>query len=301
MTASPASLAPEDLLELRHLPNRHYARKVAAVLVALVLAFWLQGLARNQALDWPTVRRYFFESDVVAGLGRTLLITVIAMLIAVVFGAVLANMRLSANPVLRGTSWLYVWFFRSVPLLVLLVLVYNFSLIYPDLGLGIPFGHQYISIGTQTLLSPLVAAILAFGLQQAAYTSEVFRAAILAVPAGQREAAVALGMTRTRTMLKVILPQAFRIAVPPVANETINLLKSTSLVAFIAVPDLLYSVQQIYSSNFQVVPLLLVASLWYMIVVSVLSLGQFLLERRLRRSPGRSARPGLDTSEVDVA
>jgi polar amino acid transport system permease protein len=137
----------------------------------------------------------------------------------------------------------------------------------------------------------MVAAIAAFGLQQAAYTSEVLRASILSVPAGQREAAVALGMTNVRTLRRVVFPQAMRVAIPPIANETINLLKSTSLVAFISVPDLLYSVQQIYSSTFQVVPLLLVASIWYMVIVSLLSVGQFFLERWMRNAPGRAAKP----------
>jgi polar amino acid transport system permease protein len=178
-----------------------------------------------------------------------------------------------------------------VPLLVLLILCYNLSLIYPHLGLGLPFGTQFFTVKTQTLVDPMVAAIAAFGLQQAAYTSEVLRASILSVPAGQREAAVALGMTNVRTLRRVVFPQAMRVAIPPIANETINLLKSTSLVAFISVPDLLYSVQQIYSSTFQVVPLLLVASIWYMVIVSLLSVGQFFLERWMRNAPGRAAKP----------
>jgi polar amino acid transport system permease protein len=272
---------------------------VLAVIVVLVIAFVVQGLARNQALDWATVRQYLFDSTVRQGLERTLIITVLAIVIAIVLGAVLANMRLSRNPVLSGTARLYVWFFRSIPLLVLLILVYNMSLIYPQLGLGIPFGHQYVTVATQTLVDPMFAAVAAFGLQQAAYTSEVLRASILSVPPGQREAAVALGMTDLRTMLRVVLPQAMRVAVPPIANETINLLKATSLVAFISVPDLLYSVQQIYSANFRVIPLLIVATLWYMVIVSVLTVGQYFLERWLRNSPTRATRPVL-TEEVDI-
>lgn len=292
MTDAPISTPPgydAALLDLRHSRNPHYLRKVGAVVVVLILAFWIQGLARNQALDWKTVRHYFFDQSVLQGLERTLIITASAIAIAVVLGAILANMRLSQNPVLRGTSWLYVWFFRSVPLLVLLILCYNLSLIYPKLGLGLPFGPQYVTVNTQKLIDPMFAAIAAFGLQQGAYTSEVLRASILSVPTGQREAATALGMTKTRTMLRVVFPQALRVAIPPVANETINLLKSTSLVAFISVPDLLYSVQQIYAANFKVVPLLLVATIWYMIVVSLLSVGQFFLERRLRNAPGRAS------------
>jgi polar amino acid transport system permease protein len=279
-----------ELLALARVRHPHYLRKVAAVVVVLVLAFWVQGLARNKALDWTTVGHYLFNTSVLQGLQRTIIITVIAIVIAIVLGALLANMRLSQNPVLRGTSWLYIWFFRSIPLLVLLIIAYNFSLLYPQLGLGIPFGHELLTVNTQQTLSPLTAAIAAFGLQQAAYTSEVIRASILSVPPGQREAATALGMTKTRTLLRIVFPQALRVAVPPIANDTINLLKSTSLVAFISVPDLLYSVQQIYASNFEVMPLLVVASLWYMLIVSVLTVLQYLVEARLRRQPGQSPR-----------
>ena len=279
-----------ELLGLTRLRHPHYLRKVAAGVVVLVLAFWIQGLARNKALDWTTVGQYLFSSAVLQGLQRTLIITVISIAIAIVLGAMLANMRLSKNPVLRGTSWLYIWFFRSIPLLVLLIIAYNFSLLYPRLGLGVPFGGELFSVNVQQAFSPLSAAIVAFGLQQAAYTSEVIRASIQSVPAGQREAATALGMTKTRTLLRIVFPQALRVAVPPIANETINLLKSTSLVAFISVPDLLYSVQQVYASTFQVMPLLVVASLWYMLIVSILTILQYFIEARLRKLPGQSAR-----------
>ncbi len=295
-----AALAP-------HIPNRHIARWVVAALLVLVLLGWLQGLAFNQALDWPTIGQYFLDYDVLAGLGRTLLITAVSIVVAVVLGAVLATMRLSENPVLRGLSWLYVWFFRSVPLLVLLVLTFNLSLLWPTIDIGIPFGPVFLSIRTQDLINPMVAAIVTFSLQQAAYTSEVLRASIQSVPVGQREAASALGMTRTRTMMRIVFPQAFRVALPPIANDTINLLKSTSLVAFIAVPDLMYSVQQIYSANFRIVPLLIVATLWYMIVVSILSVVQFFIERALRSSPSRvgrrpvAAEPGLPDAATPEA
>ncbi len=278
-----------DIASLPHIPKRHVGRAVVAV-VLLVLLLWLvQSLAFNQALDWPTVWKYFLDYNVLAGLGRTLLITVISIVVAVVLGGVLATMRLSNSRILQALAWVYVWFFRSVPLLVLLVLTFNLSLLWPVIALGVPFGGPTLySIETQKLVNPLVAAILAFALQQAAYTSEVLRASMLAVPVGQREAAAALGMTSGRAMWRIVFPQAFRIALPPIANDTINLLKSTSIVAFIAVPDLMYSVQQIYSQNFRVMPLLIVATVWYMIVVSLLSAGQFLLERRLRNAPGRT-------------
>lgn len=266
-------------------PNRHIGRTIVAILLVLIAVYWLQDLLRNKALDWPTIAQYFFSYDVLAGLGRTLLITGISIVVAIVLGSVLATMRLSDNPLLRGIAWIYVWFFRSVPLLVLLILTFNLSLLYPVFALGVPFGPQLFSISTQELISPLVAAIVTFSLQQAAYTSEVLRASIQSVPTGQREAASALGMTKTRTMLKIVFPQAMRVALPPVANDTINLLKATALVAFIAVPDLVYTVQQIYAANFRIIPLLMVATFWYMIVVSILSAAQYFIERRLKNSP----------------
>lgn len=282
---------------LPRVSRRHVTRWIVAAVIVLALVGWLKELAFNPALGWPVIGQYFLNYDVLAGLGRTLMITAISMLVAVVFGAVLATMRLSTNPVLRGISWLYVWFFRSVPLLVLLILTFNLSLLWPTISLGIPFGPVLFSIKTQELISPMVAAVVTFSLQQAAYTSEVLRASLLSVPVGQREAAMALGMTHTRSLVRIVFPQAFRVALPPIANETINLLKSTSLVAFIAVPDLMYSVQQIYAANFDVVPLLMVATLWYMIVVSLLSIGQFFVERALRASPARSAKVVQNSGE----
>ncbi len=269
--------------------RRHVSSKIGGVLAAGVLVFVVQGLARNSALQWSVVGQYLFSSLVLSGLERTLIITALAIVIAIVLGTVLANMRLSKNRVLRVVNGVYVWFFRSIPLLVLLIFAYNFSLLYQNLSLGIPFGPSFVTFATRDFTAAMTAAILTFGLQQAAYTSEVIRAAIVSVPTGQTEAAQALGMSQWRILRRVVLPQAARVAVPPIANETINLCKSTALVAFISVPDLLYSVQEIYSRTFQVVPLLMVATIWYTVLVSVLSLLQWWLERKLQ-GPSRPSR-----------
>ncbi len=269
----------------------HLTRTVIATLALLSVVFVLQGLARNHNFEWHVVRKYFFASSVLDGIKRTISLTVISMAIAIVFAVVLANMRLAQNPVLRGIAGVYVWFFRSIPLLVLLILGFNFSIIYPTLGLGIPFGRQLFSVSLAHLLTAYWTAALSFGLQQAAYTSETIRASILAVPTGQREAARALGMTPARSFFRIIFPQAMKIAIPPIGNDTINLLKGTSLVAFIAVPDLLYSVQTIYNRTYEVVPLLMVACIWYMIFVSILSVGQYYLEQKLHRGRQISNRP----------
>ena len=277
--------------------RRHVGSKVAGVLAVAALAFVVQGLVRNSALQWSVVGQYLFSSEVVSGLWTTLEITVAAIAIAVVLGTLLANMRLSKNYVLRVVNGIYVWFFRSVPLLVLLIFAYNFSLLYTNLSLGVPFGPSFVTFATKDLTAAMTAAILTFGLQQAAYTSEVIRAAIVSVPRGQTEAAQALGMTDWRVLQRVILPQAARLAIPPIANETINLCKSTALVAFISVPDLLYSVQEVYSRTFQVVPLLVVATIWYTVIVSVLSALQWWLER-VMHNPNRGARARIEPAEV---
>lgn len=269
----------------------HPGRTVIATLALLIVVFVLQGLVRNNNFQWHVVRYYFFAPSVLDGIRTTISLTVISMAIALVVAVVLANMRLAHNAVLRSIAGVYVWFFRSVPLLVLLILGFNFSVIYPTLGLGIPFGHQLFSVSLAHLLTAYWTAALAFGLQQAAYTSETIRACILAIPTGQREAAQALGMTPARSFLRIIFPQAMKIAIPPIGNDTINLLKGTSLVAFIAVPDLLYSVQTIYNRTYQVVPLLMVACLWYMIFVSILSVGQYYLEKKLHRGRQTAGRP----------
>lgn len=269
----------------------HLTRTIAATLAVLLLVFVLQGLARNKNFEWSVFRRYFGAAMVIDGIKRTISLTVLSMLLAIIVALVLANMRLSDNVVLRGIAGVYVWFFRSIPLLVLLILGFNFSIIYPRLGLGIPFGQQFFSVSMTHLLTAYWTAVLAFGLQQAAYTSETIRASILAIPTGQREAARALGMTPLRAFFRIIFPQAMKIAIPPIGNDTINLLKGTSLVAFIAVPDLLYSVQTIYNRTYEVVPLLMVACIWYMVFVSILSVIQHFLEKKLHRGRQTLGRP----------
>jgi polar amino acid transport system permease protein len=297
---SPSGGAPAAMLGLERTTRRtrrHMGTKLAGLLAAALLAFIVQGLARNHALQWSVVGQYLFSEPVLTGVLRTLLITASAIALAVVLGVVLANMRLSASPVLQAVNAVYVWFFRSIPLLVLLVLAYNFSLLYSHLSLGIPFGPSFVTFTTVDLTTALTAAILTFGLQQAAYTSEVVRAAIMSVPRGQVEAAESLGMTYWGALRRVVLPQAARIAIPPIANETINPCKSTSLVAFVSVPDLLYSVQEIYARTFQVVPLLVVATIWYTVIVSVMSLVQWRLERSMQGS-GRARRHRIVLADV---
>jgi polar amino acid transport system permease protein len=223
----------------------------------------------------------------------TLELTVVAMVIGVVLGVVLALMRLSPNAILSGSSWVYIWLLRGTPVLVQILIWYNVAALYPTVDLGIPFGPSFVHLDANTLITPFVAAMLALGLNEGAYMSEIVRAGIISVEEGQTQAAQALGMTRLQTMRRIVLPQAMRVIIPPTGNETISMLKTTSLVAFIAVVDLLYAAQLIYSVNYKTIQLLIVASIWYLAVTSVLSVGQYYLERYFGRGSTRETAPTL--------
>jgi polar amino acid transport system permease protein len=222
------------------------------------------------------------DGQILAGLARTLELTVAAMAMGLMLGTVLAVMRLSGNPLLSTLSWLYIWFFRSVPVLVQLIFWYNFGALYPHIVLPIPFGPVLYSASTNAVITPLTAALAGLGLAQAAYTAEVIRAGIVSVPQGQTRAAMALGMRWTTIFFRIVFPQAMRVIIPPVGNEVISMVKNTSLVSVIALAELLYTAQLIYSRTYETIPLLIVASLWYLIIVSVLSVGQHFLERHYR-------------------
>ncbi len=269
---------------------RRPGRWVAAALVLVLAATIIRSLATNPRFEWGLVGDYFFTHQVIRGLLVTLELTVISMAIGIVLGAILAVMRLSPNPLVSGASWSYIWLFRGVPVLVQL-LFWNFvSALYPEIALGVPFGGpDLVHLNANTLISPFTAAILGLGLNEAAYMAEIVRAGIISVDEGQTEAAQALGMTRLKIMRRIVLPQAMRVIVPPTGNETISLLKTTSLVSVIAYTELLYTVQLIYAANYKQIPLLLVASIWYLIVTSVLSVGQYYIERHYGRGTSRNA------------
>src|SRR5690349_1621125 len=223
------------------------------------------------------------------------------MAIGIVLGVLLAIMRLSPNPLVSGGSWLYIWFFRGTPVLVQLLFWYNIAALYPKIDLGIPFGPSFIHADANSLITPFTAAILGLGLNEGAYMAEIVRAGIISVPEGQSDAAKSLGMTRLQTMRRIVLPQAMRVIIPPTGNETISMLKTSSLASVIVVTELLYASQLIYSVNFKTIQLLIVASVWYIVATSLLYIGQFYLERYygrgaardLVRTPLQRARIGL--------
>jgi polar amino acid transport system permease protein len=278
---------PLSAESVKAVPVRHPGRWVAAVLVAVVVVALVRSAVTNPRFEWGIVGQYFFTSDVLHGLLVTIELTVVAMAVGIVLGVMLAVMRLSPNPLVSSSSWAYIWFFRGTPVLVQL-LFWNFiAALYPKIGIGIPFGPEFFSIDANKAITPFVAAILGLGLNEGAYMSEIVRAGILSVDEGQTDAAHALGMTRLQTMRRIVLPQAMRIIIPPTGNETISMLKTSSLVSVIAYTELLYTVQLIYAQNYKQIPLLLVASLWYLLVTTLLSIGQYYLERRFGRGSSR--------------
>jgi polar amino acid transport system permease protein len=253
-----------------------------AALVVLAIVF-LQVLVTNKNMQWSVVAEYLFNPAILAGLGMTLLLTFLAMVIGLAIGIVLAIMRLSASRVFQAVSWGWIWFFRGVPPLVQMIFWYNLSLLLPEISIGIPFdGPKLVSWNTNDLITPFSAAIMGLAFTESAYAAEMIRAGIQAVNVGQTEAAATLGMTRSQSLRRIVLPQALRIVIPPIGNDTISMLKFTSLVSVLALPDLLYSAQMVYSRTYQTVPLLLVATIWYLVLTTILTIVEHAVEQRLK-------------------
>lgn len=269
-TAPPAEPPP------RVVPARRAGQWATATVVLVLLGLGLLSVVRNKAFQWDVVAQYFTSASVLRGLVLTLWLTVLVMALGFVLGTLLAVFRLSANPVLRAVSWGYVWFFRSTPILVQLLFWFNIGALYPTV----------LGVHTVNLLGPVAVAVIGLTLHEAAYAAEVVRGGILSVDRGQIEAAQSLGLGRWRRLTRIVLPQAMRSIVPPAGNMLIGTLKGTSIVSVIAVQDLLYSTQLIYHRTYEVIPLLLVATLWYVAVTSVLSLGQHYVERYYARGTG---------------
>ncbi|HEX9482388.1 MAG TPA: amino acid ABC transporter permease [Solirubrobacteraceae bacterium] len=273
--------------EIRAVPVRRPGRWIAAAIVLVLVVAIVHSIATNPRFEWGVVGEYLFDERVLEGLRITVELTVIAMAIGVLLGVLLAVMRLSPNPLVASASWLYIWFFRGTPVLVQIIFWYFISALYPKIDIGIPFGPAFIHGDANTLIHSFTAAILALGLNEGAYMAEIVRAGIISVDEGQSDAAHSLGMTRLQTMRRIVLPQAMRVIIPPTGNETISMLKTTSLVSVIAVGELLYAVQAIYAVNFKTIPLLITASIWYLVCTSVLYVGQYYLERRYGRGAAR--------------
>jgi polar amino acid transport system permease protein len=274
---------PTEVVKLKRWGRVLGGAVAAALVIAIIVLF-----ATSRNVDWPVVLDYIGNADILSGLVVTLELTVLAMALGAILGTVVAIMRLSRNPVLRWISTTYVWFVRSIPQLVQILFWYNIALFMPTLAVG-PW-----STPTNAIVTPIVAATLGLGLNEAAYMSEVVRAGILSIDKGQREAAASLGYRPAQVMRRIVLPQAMRVIIPPSSNEVIGMLKATSLVSVIGAADLLTRAQSISSSNFKVIELLFVASLWYIVATTVASIGQHYLERKYAWS-SRPARKPMQT------
>lgn len=264
---------------------KHVGRYLAGAVTIAVLAAIVIAFARAM-IDWPTVREFFTAKAILSGFVVTIVLTIISMVIGIVLGVLIAVMRLSHNPVVSGIAWIYVWVFRGTPVYLQLLLWFNVALIFPMIG--IPGIYE---ARTVDLITPFIAAILGLGLNQGAYTSEVVRAGILSVDEGQTEAAKALGIKGSKTMSTIVLPQAMRVILPPIGNEVIGMLKTTSLASAIGASEILNEAQHIYLVNNLIMELLLVSAIWYLIAVSVLSSIQYYVERHFARGSTTSALP----------
>ncbi|MCU7725171.1 amino acid ABC transporter permease [Actinoplanes sp. KI2] len=283
LSPPPATTASPAAERLTVVPARHPWRWVGAAAVLVLVAQFAHGLVTNPGWDWATFAGYFFEESVMQALLVTLELTFAGAVLGFLGGIVLAPMRLSGNPVLRSVSWTYIWVFRSVPLIVQLLFWANLGYLYDTLQLGVPFGPGFLHVGTSSLISSLGAALIGLALHEAAYAAEIVRAGIISVDQRQLEAAAALGIPRLRQFRRILLPQAMRAILPSAANELVNLLKSTSVVYVLAIGELFYQVQVVYGRNGRVVPLLMVATVWYVILTALLSVFQHYVERHFAR------------------
>ncbi|MGE6785853.1 amino acid ABC transporter permease [Ensifer adhaerens] len=277
-TALPhSSRDAHDIAHLELVPRRHLGRKLLAAVVVVLVALLVRAFVVGQ-IEWPVVGQFLFAPVIIQGIWNTLLMTVAAMSLGIALGVLIAIMRISGNPVLEYIALVYVWIFRGAPALLQLLLWFNLALIFPTMGIPGLF-----EINTVEVMTPFVAAMLGLGIQQGAYTSEVVRSGLLSVDTGQYEAARTIGMTGMQTLRRIVLPQAMRVMVPPVGNEVISMVKLTSLASVIQYSEILHNAQVIYYANTRVLELLMVASFWYLAIVTVLSLIQSRIERHYAR------------------
>ena len=278
--------------DVEAVPLRRPWRWISGLVVLLLVAWFLVVVATNPNLDFTTVSAFLFDPRILEGVWLTILITVISMIVSTLLAIVIAAMRLSSNPVLLSVAWFYVWAFRGTPVLVQIVLWGYLGLLFDQVRLGIPLTEiTFWSMDTNQLVTPFVAGLLALTLNQAAYSSEIVRAGMMSVDEGQREAAYSLGMSPLYTFRRVLLPQAMRVIIPPMGNELISMLKNTSLLSVIAVLELYTQASIISSTNLKQVELLIVVSIWYLFMTSVLSVPQYYLERRYGRGSSRNLPP----------
>ncbi|HWX49548.1 MAG TPA: amino acid ABC transporter permease [Roseomonas sp.] len=274
--ASPSQAALPDISGYTVVPQRHWKRWLAVAVIAVLLAGLVRAFAQGQ-IEWRYVGQFLTAQSILSGLVNTVLMSIGAMALGIALGITAAVMRMSPNPVLQGVAMGYAWLFRGTPVILQLLLWFNLALVFPTIG----FGDW--SWRTVDVMTPAVAALLGLGINQGAYTSEVMRAGMLSVDQGQYEAAKAIGMTRMMSLRRIVFPQAMRVIIPPLGNEFIGMIKLTSLASVIQFAEILHNAQNIYYANSRVIELLIVAGIWYLVVVSILTPGQMLLERHFAR------------------
>jgi len=275
---------------IKVIPARYPLRTVGAFVALFVLAVVVQSVAFNPRWEWHVFARWFFDPAILYGVGQTLLLTLLGTVLSVIIGGLLALARLSSSWLLSSLAWGYIWLFRSLPLIVVLIILYNFSYLYDTLTIGIPFtAISWGQFETINVLGQFSTAVVGLTLVQSAYTAEIIRGGFLGVDHGQYEAAAALGLPAWRRTLRIILPQALRTILPSGFNEIVSLAKGTAMVYVLAMPELFYTIQMIYNRTQEVIPLLMVGAVWYLAITSVLSIIQHLVERALARSERRSA------------
>jgi len=307
---------------IKAVPVRHPGRWVLIAVIAVLAAMFAHVLVTNHQFDWkfifvsyaPGKRGVMFTEPVLQGLRGTILLTITSMLIGIVLGVFIAIMRLSDNPVLKSVAFVYTWFFRAVPRLVLAVLFGNLNILWNRIGFGLPFDHQigklfgiddlnaqFYSVKASDLLAGFVAGMLALGLSEAAYMAEIVRAGIQSVDPGQAEAATALGLSRAQVLRRVVLPQAMRVIVPPTGNEVIAMVKDTSLVAYVPVTfELYFQLNAVAARTFVVFPVLVAAVIWYLILCTVLMIGQYFLERHFGKGYGATGRARQKLRDIEA-
>jgi polar amino acid transport system permease protein len=266
-----------SIAHLTHVPRRHYGRWIASILILVAFAWIAKAFAEGQ-IDWAVVGRFFTAPAIMSGLVNTIIMTACAMALGIALGILFAIMAMSPNPVLKAVSVFYIWFFRGTPLLLQLLLWFNLALVFPRIGIPGLFEARMVDV-----MTPFMATLLGLGINQGAYTAEVVRSGILSVDAGQTEAAKSIGMTRLTTLRRIVLPQAMRVIIPPVGNEVISMVKLTSIASVIGYAEILRNAQTIYYANARVIELLIVSAAWYLMVVTVLSIGQYFLERHFAK------------------
>jgi polar amino acid transport system permease protein len=288
-TTTSVANSPLDhsIAHLRHVPRKNYGRWVAAIIILGLFAWIIKAFAEGN-IEWAVVGQFLTARAIMIGLVNTIIMTAGAMALGITLGVVFAIMYMSPNPVLKSVALFYIWFFRGTPLLLQLLLWFNLALVFPKMGIpGI------MEARTVDIMTPFFATLLGLGMNQGAYTAEVVRGGILSVEVGQTEAAKSIGMTRLTTLRRVVLPQAMRVIIPPVGNEFISMVKLTSIASVIQFSEILRNAQTIYYANARVIELLIVAAVWYLVVVTVLQIGQYFLEKHFSKGRGDSRKKAV--------